>query len=177
MRTKYATYLLFLLGFFLLITIFRLQLDPSYLIFWIGGIIGVYLPDVDQLVYVYFLRPHELSSVRAVKMIGKGQVKEASAFLRGTSVERSKLIFHSALFQIVFAAFAFLVVSSTGSLLGTGLVIGFLLHILIDQLSDLMDREKLDLWFSEVSIDLNKQQATVYWFLNLSYLVMLGFVF
>jgi hypothetical protein len=177
MRSKYATYLLFLLGFFLLISIFRGWVDLNYLVFWIGGLLGVYLPDIDQLVYVYLLRPHELSSQRATKMIGKGQVKEAASFLRGTTTERKKLIFHSALFQLVFAAFAFLVTSSSGSMLGNGLVLGFLLHILVDELSDLMEYDNLDLWMGNLSIDLNKQQATVYWFSNLIFLIILGFVF
>jgi hypothetical protein len=103
-------------------------------------------------------------------------VKGAASFLRGTSTERKKLIFHTALFQIVFGVFAFFVASSGGSLLGTGLVLGFLLHILVDQLADLMEHDNLHLWTTNFSFDFNKQQATVYWFANLVFLLVLGFV-
>lgn len=177
MRSKYVTYLLFMLGLFLLITVFRRWIGIEYLLFWFGGLIGVFLPDIDQLIYVYALRPHELSSQRAAKIIAKGNVKHAVGFLRVTSQERGKLVFHTILFQLLFATFAFLVVSSSGSLLGTGLVLGFLLHLLIDQIIDLMDDDDLDVWFVHVKAKLSKQQATLYWFGHLALLLILSFLF
>jgi hypothetical protein len=55
-------------------------------------------------------------------------------------------------------------------------VLGFLLHILVDQLADLMEHDNLHLWTTNFSFDFNKQQATVYWFANLVFLLVLGFV-
>src|SRR3989344_5260220 len=152
--------------FFALITLFRQLLDLSYLSFWIGGLVGAVLPDIDHLIYVYFLKPQELTSQRVFRMVSKGDLNNTYQLLRSTTDERKKLIFHNALLQVVFVVFAYLVISSSANLFGQGLVLGFLVHLVVDQFVDLTKMDTLSGWFSNISINFDKTGYTLYWIVN-----------
>lgn len=107
--------------------------------FWIGGIVGNFLPDLDHLIYAYFLRPHELTSQRVGYLVGQRRLIDGLRLLAVTRSERTKLIFHTAGFQLIFLVLTFLVVTSSGSLLGRGVVLAFFLHLLVDQAIDFME--------------------------------------
>lgn len=176
MKSKLFIHLGFLFAFLVFATVIKQWFSLIYLPFWIGGFLGIFLPDMDHLIYIYFLRPHEVTSQRATRMLTRQEFSGATALLASTSPERKSLIFHSAFFQVVFALFAFFVVSSTGSFLGRGIVLAFMLHLIVDQLIDLLERDTLDGWFMQLRMTLDKEKATFYWFANLILLVIFGFV-
>ncbi len=170
------THFIFAVGYFVLLTFFKQWFSLDYAAFWIGALVGTLLPDIDHLIYIYVLRPHELTSQRAVRMLSKGDVQRTFSLLSSTGEERKKLIFHSALFQIVFVLFAFFVVSSSANLFGRGLVLAFLLHLAVDQFVDLMQSSSLDRWFEGLTIKLDKQRSTFYWVAHLLLIFYFGFV-
>ncbi len=112
-----------MIAFFALITVYKGLYDLYYLPFWIGGIIGTILPDVDHLIYIYVIKPTDLSSQRVASYINKRDVKSAVRVLYESRIERVSLIFHTAHFQLIFLVLAFLVVTSSGSPLGRGIVL------------------------------------------------------
>lgn len=177
MRKQLLLYYASFLIFFLLISLFRQWLSPVYLAFWIGGALGAILPDVDHLIYVYFLKPHELTSQRATRMISRGQLVSTFNLLASTRSERTGLIFHTATFQIVFAIFTFFVLSSSSSLLGRGIVLAFSLHLLIDQYLDFKQQGSLSNWFKNIDFNLNQDKAVFYWTGLAILLVLFGFLF
>ena len=176
MKSKFFIHLGFAIALFVFVTVFKQWFSLEFAPFWIGGLVGVFLPDVDHLIYVYVLRPHELTSQRATRMIIRQELSSAAGLLASTTPERKGLIFHSALFQQVFNLFAFFVVTSTGSHLGRGIVLAFLLHLLVDQLVDLMERDNIDGWFMQIRVAMDKQKATLYWVANLVLLLIFAFV-
>ncbi len=99
---------------------------------------GTLLPDLDHILYVYLLRPQEYVSQRFNHMIGQRDLWGSLSLLAETRNERTKLIFHTALFQVIFLVFAFLVVTSSGSVLGRGIVLAVVLHLIVDEVVDLM---------------------------------------
>lgn len=133
-----------------------------YLPLWIGGIIGTFLPDVDQLIYVYFLRPTDLTSQRVNQMNSSGDFKNSASLLYSTRTERSFLVFHTVLFQVVFYILSFLVVSSSSSFLGRGLVLGFLLHLFIDQIKDLRSYGNINNWFRNLPVTLDRDRTRIF---------------
>ncbi len=143
--------------------------------FWVGGIVGNFLPELDHFIYIYFLRPHELTSQRVSYMLGRKEILRSLNLLAGTRSERTKLIFHTAGFQLIFLVLTFLVITSSGSLLGRGLVLAFSLHLLIDQVVDLVETGNLDNWFRELPITLNNELRKGFFILML--LVFLVFAF
>lgn len=176
LRKEIITHFAFLISFFTLITLFRSWYDLFYLPFWIGGIIGTVLPDLDQFIYVYFLRPTDLSSQRTYSLIQQKNLKAAMRVMATTRTERKYLIFHTAHFQLIFLILAFLVVTSTGNVLGRGIVLGTSLHLIIDQVVDFMETGRLDNWFRQFQLRLDEEQKKWYLGFNILALFVFGFL-
>lgn len=176
MRKEILIHSISFIAFFALITILHKSFTPVFIMFWIGGVVGTLLPDIDHLIYVYFLKPHELTSQRTSHLINQGALEQGVNLLVATSSERTNMIFHSLWFQIVFLALTFWVVSSTGSLFGHGLVLAFSLHILTDQLKDFLQNQNLNSWFVNSPIKLPREQQLFYLLGVGAILLFLGFL-
>jgi hypothetical protein len=147
---------------FFVITLLRRWFDIPYALFWFGGIVGTALPDIDHLIYVYYLRPHELTSQRVQYMAQKADIKRTLELLATTRSERKNLIFHTAWFQIFFLVLMVWIMTSSSNLFGRGLVLAFSLHLVVDQLVDLMHLGNLDTWFRQLPIKWDKEKLTLY---------------
>jgi hypothetical protein len=123
----------FLISFFILFSLLKGWLKFSYWPFWLGGLIGSLLPLLDHLVYVFFLAPQELSSQRAIYLIRNKNFTGALRLLIETRQERKNLVFHSNTFLVVISILTFWILSSSGSLIGTGLVLGAVIYLLVDR--------------------------------------------
>lgn len=177
MRNRVLSYPIFLVAFFIFVSIWRGWFDLEFVPFWIGGLIGVFLPDVDQLVNAYFLKPNASDSRKTVSMIKEGKVGNVYMDMLNKRVSNKDLVFHNVLFQIVFSIFAFFVVSSGGSLLGSGIVLGFMLHLVVDQLTDKFELGNIADWFSTVRVNLSSRDQSFYLFFNVVVLFVFGFLF
>ena len=181
MKKEISVHFFAYFAFFILISLIRgwWSLDPAQMLpfvpFWLGGILGTVLPDVDHLIYVYFLRPQELTSQRVDFMTSNGNVKGAISLLYSTRSERTHLIFHTAFFQIIFFILTFLVVTSSSGLFGRGLVLAFCLHLLVDQLVDLRSMGSLVNWFRNIPVTLDTNQQR--WYVGIVGLGLLLFAF
>ena len=133
MKREVLVHFSFWFAFFVFITLIKGWFSLSYWPFWVGGIVGTVLPDIDHFLYVLFLQPQELTSRRVSYMLGKREIWQAIRLLYDTRSERSNLIFHTITFQLIFAVLTFWVMTSSASLFGRGLVLAFSLHLLIDR--------------------------------------------
>ena len=176
MKKEVLIHFLFLIALFALVTLVKDWFDLIYLPFWFGGILGTILPDVDHLIYVYMLAPKEQTSQDVAGLISKSDWKASLTLLASTRSERTNLIFHTAHFQILFLAFALLVITSSGSLLGRGLVLAFLLHLLIDEVVDFIETGNLSNWFNKIQVSLDKEQMQWYLIANIVVLLIFGFL-
>lgn len=176
MKKEIAIHFVVLVFFFLVISVFKRYFALSFWPFWVGGLVGTMLPDVDHLIYVYFLRPHELTSQRVDYMVNRRDYIGTLQLLYTTRSERTHLIFHSALFQGIFLVLAFLVMTSSGSVFGEGLVLAFLLHLVVDQGVDLIKTDNLNNWFRQVPIVLDQNRATLYFLSMLLTVLFFGIV-
>lgn len=94
-----------------------------------GVFLGWLLPLVDHVIYCATY-PHELSAVRFWNLIRGGKWGEGVRLLSQTSHERRRLVLHSILFQVVFFLFGLWVVTSSGNIVGSGVVLGAMLSFL-----------------------------------------------
>jgi hypothetical protein len=173
MKKEIFVHFAFLISLLILISIARGYLSISYWSLWLGGIIGTILPDLDHFLYVYFLRPQELTSQRVGLMMGKRDIWGSLEMLAETRSERTKLIFHTATFQIIFLILTFFVLSSSGSIFGRGLVLAFSLHLLVDQAVDITSGGTGN-WFKNFPISLaGKEKA--YLIVNIFLLLLFSF--
>lgn len=151
-----------------------LEANLSYWPLFVGGFIGMLLPDVDHVIYIYYLRPYEVTSQRVMYQAQKGNLKSSWDILSSTREERVNLILHTILFQVVFVILSFLVVTSSVSLLGLGLVLAFLLHLLVDQILDLNQNGNIQNWFKNIPIILDKLETNIYLIANAIIILVFG---
>lgn len=141
MKKEFVNHSIFFFSFFVLVTLIKQYFSWIHLMFWAGGLIGTILPDVDHLLYVLVFKPIELTSQRVNYYLKAKQYKEGLKLLYDTRLERKDLIFHNFNFLAIFAILTFWVVSSSGSLFGRGLVMGFWLHLCVDYLKRYLEGE------------------------------------
>jgi len=174
MKREVFLHFSFWFSFFVLITLVNRFFNLSYWSFWLGGIIGTILPDIDHLIYIYFLQPQDLTSQRANYMLQKREWKKTLGLLYITRSERMGLIFHTVTFQLIFLVLTFWVVSSSASLFGKGLVLAFSLHLLIDQIVDLMELESFANWQKNLPFEIEIDKAKIYWLAILIVTILMG---
>jgi len=175
MRRELFLHFSFWFAFFIFITLVRQYINLNYWPFWIGGLLGVFLPDIDHIIYVYFVQPQELTSQRVGYLMDKKEVKRSVELLYETRSERRGLIFHTIFFQIIFLVLTFWMMSSSGSLFGQGLVLSFALHLSVDQIVDLTEMGNLSNWFKNLPFSLDLKQSQIYWLTSTALVVLFGF--
>ena len=176
MKREIYLHTVFYISFFVFITIFQKYFDVSYWVFWIGGLFGTILPDIDHLLYLY-LKPQELTTQRAQFYWDRNEIKRIFTLLYETRGERRGLIFHSVLFQLIFLVLTFWIVTSSGSLFGKGMVLAFSLHLLIDQIADIVELRSFDNWTKGINYQFDLQKAKLYWLGVLILVLILGLFF
>jgi hypothetical protein len=133
--------LAFLISLLILTSVVKKWLSLAYWPYWLGGLIGLVLPSLDHIVYVFFQRPYELTPQRVRALWEQKNYRGAILLLYQTRSERTNLIFHSLLFQAIFVILTFWVVSSSGSPIGRGVVLSFYLNLLLDEITNPIRRE------------------------------------
>ena len=176
MKKEALVHFLFLFAFFVFVSIKRDLFTFYHLPFWLGGIVGTILPDLDHLLYAFFLRPQELLSQRAKYLVKNKEYKRVIELFIDTRYERTTQIFHTVTFQLIFLVLTFLIVTSSGSIFGTGLVLAFSLHFLVDQIVDFFEMDTLDTWFRQIPVKAEKDKQVIYWLLILFLLLLIAFV-
>lgn len=162
MKKELFIHFAFWISFFIIVSIFRNYLSFGYWQFWVGGVIGTILPNIDHLIYVFFLNPQELTSQRVSFLLKRKEIFRIFSLLSETRSERKNLIFHTFVFQIIFIIVTFLVFSSSTSLIARGIVLAFSIHLLVDQSIDMSELKNLNNWGKLSSEDLNYRNSIIY---------------
>lgn len=101
-----------------------------------GWVLGWLLVEAEGLFYVYVTNPHELNSQRVQAEIAKKNWRGAWDLLESTKHEHKKLPIRNILTVFVITGLGIWVVTSSGSFLASGLVLGFLVRLLSEILTD-----------------------------------------
>ncbi len=139
LRKEFFGHLLITLVWLSLISVLRWQWQSNLVFLWLGGLLGTFLLDIDHLLYSLVVYPHHLTSMRVRHLLEQRRLREAFVLLGNTREERIRLNFHNALFQSIFYLICFFVLTSTGSLFGAGLILAMALHLLKDELWNLLE--------------------------------------
>lgn len=152
----------FWFSFFVLISLVKHHFNLGYWPFWLGGVFGTLLPDIDHLIYVFFLSPQELTSQRVNFLLGRREIKRLIELLYETRTERRGLVFHTIFFQLIFLALTFFIMTSSVSIFAKGLVLAFALHLSVDQIIDLTGLKNLDNWKRYLPFDLDSRKSVIF---------------
>lgn len=163
------------LAWLTVVTLLRWHWDWSLLFFWLGGLVGFLLLDLDHIIYALVLYPQELVSLRIQHFLKERRFRETAELIVETDKERTKLAFHNALFQVVFFVFCFFILTSTDNWFGKGLAMAMALHLLQDEMVCLLKEQDEFLYqrlFDQfnVKVSLNHQRFFVIFML----LIFLG---
>lgn len=148
----------------IVLTILGWQLKFSLVFLWIGLFLGNFLYHLDHLIYCLIQAPYEFTAQRIKRMIEQKQYRQSLDLLMGSEGERKKTIFHSVVFQVGLVVACFLILTSSSSLLGKGMVMGLLLHSLVEQGSALVKRETIDDWFWQIKAQIPQTTQAIYFF-------------
>lgn len=178
-RKEILNNLLLVLIWLLVVTLLRWDWQWNLLLFWLGGILGVFLFNLDHLFYFLVISPHELTSQRFQRLLEQKKFKEALVLMFDTTTERYRLPFHNALFQVILLVLCFFVLTSTNNLFGSGLVMGMMLHLLKDEVGELLSKqeERLKKWlFWQVNFEVSFDQQKLFVILMVLFFVALNFL-
>lgn len=147
LNSEIVSHLLVTIIYFLLISLFHFKLDINLFWLWLGAFGGTFLLDIDHLLYWFVVHPEKEDSQQAKALLKFRNYKGMYRILLAFHATHTRLIFHTALFQIVLFILAFYVISSGGSFFGSGLVMAACLHLLKDEWQDYQkDKERLADW-------------------------------
>lgn len=112
------------------------QMRIEFLLFWLGLIVGSFTLYFELFVSAYLVSPQASVTQKAKEILKQRKFKEVFEFALTHQQKQQQPILHSATFQIALAILAFYVITSTTSLFNSGLVLGMALHLIIDEIAD-----------------------------------------
>ena len=139
---------------------------------------GIVCLDSDYLFQVFLVQPELALSQEAKKIWKEKRYPEAIGLVFSRSSEIKSTIFHTIFFQVIFYAFSFFVLTSSGSVLGQALVLTALLHLLKEQIEQLRQKGQLsEFWFNKLNVNLPPQRQKIYvGIMTLIFLIFTTFV-
>lgn len=111
---------------------FSFESWEQYMLFVIGVFIGFVLLFLDRLLHVFFIAPETELSQEVRAAWHQHHVGRVVQILSSAKTAQEKLVTRSVFFFITYVALALYVLTSTGSHLGMGVILGLGLHYCID---------------------------------------------
>ena len=85
MRKEIINHLIYFAGYFVFLTIVNSLYSLNYWPLYIGGLVGLFMPNIDHLLHVFVLKPQELTSMRVTALFKNKQIKKHQLRLNETS--------------------------------------------------------------------------------------------
>ena len=120
----------------------------------LGWVIGYLLTEIDDLFYAYICNPEDEVCQRVKTHIAAADWRRARELLVTTRGERQNLPIHNILTGLVVAAMGVWVVSSSGSLIASGAVLGLTTRLWIGALTE----KNFQKWYWMFAREFSKQE-------------------
>lgn len=175
LKKEISSHFLVTLLWLAVISLLRWYLRWNLLWLWSGALVGTFLIDIDHIIYWFFTYPEKQDSKIAKVLWQKRDFKGLLLLLERYHDTHTRLIFHSALFQVIFLLFSFYIFTSSGSLFASGLVAGINLHLLKDEWEEYFEKKysHLNEWlFWQIKREISFAEQKIFVYLML--LVFLG---
>lgn len=137
----------------------------------IGWIIGYLLAEIDHLFYVLVCNPQELSCMRVRNEIANRRFGSAWRMLKSTSAERTRLPVHNILTLALVAGMGIWMVTSSSSLLASGIVMGLSVRLV----TELWQETNYDKWYWLFARQFNISEHNVIRWVLTGLIVLQGF--
>lgn len=148
-RSEVFSHLLVTFIYFFLVSVLRWELNWGLLTLWLGALFGAFFLDIDHLLYWFITHPEEESSREASGVIGgirgtgniRGKIVLIYQLLQRAHESHTRLIFHSAIGQVILFILAIYIITSGGSIFGSALIMAVNLHLLKDEWTDFVEKK------------------------------------
>jgi hypothetical protein len=130
----------------LVLALLRWQWDVTLVFLVVGVFMGWGMIYVDRLIQAFLVRPHEHLSEYVKHKLREHQFWEVVQLLRERGDEQRRLVMRSVIFMAAWIPVAIFVLTSTGSMLAVGLVMGMGLYLLVEVWRDWSNWERLREW-------------------------------
>jgi len=161
-KKEFYSHLLVTFIYFISISFFNIRLGFGLILLWLGALVGTFLLDIDHLLLCLDSSNKTWWAEKSRYLWNKKRYKEVIFYLGETHLEHRTLTFHSALFQPILLLLAFFVLTSTGSLFGSGLVMSLNLHLLKDEWQCFLTEGRLDWLFWQIKGRINQRGEKIY---------------
>jgi len=148
--------------YFGFISLFNFRLGFGLFLLWVGALLGTFLLDLDHILFGLDPSNKTWWAEKFRFLWQKKDFKEAICHLVETHLEHNRLIFHSVLFQPILLFLAFFVLTSTGSLCGSGLVMSMNLHLLKDEWECFLEDRDINWLFWPIKRKIDKKGQKIY---------------
>ncbi|MDP3954815.1 MAG: hypothetical protein Q8Q15_00440 [bacterium] len=118
-----------------LVTLLGRHFQPEFLFFWLGVIGGVFVLYFDPLFTAYFGSAITSSTQEIKQLIEQKKFPAAVGKIFVEHKTQEQPILHSAFLQCILMLLSFYVITSSGSLLGSGLIMGMVIHLLQEEIA------------------------------------------
>lgn len=155
---------------------FKVKYPFWLILFGLGGILGTFILEAESIIYCIFLEPEQPVSKDVSDLLANKNLRGALSEIKARKAEIRTKIFHTYLFQVIFAVLTFYVLTSTASALASGICLFAFLHLMKDQIYELSHHQGFSYgWagFLGVTISENLQK---YWVTG-GVLIFLYFIF
>ncbi|RJR23419.1 hypothetical protein C4578_04260 [Candidatus Microgenomates bacterium] len=139
-----VSHLLFTFVYFIFVSLFK-GFDLNIIWLWLGALLGTFLLDLDHLVYWFLTHPEKEDSIQARQFYKAKNYKALYGLLQGWHHTHTRLVFHTATFQVILFVLAFYIISAGGSIFGSALIMSVNLHLLKDEWFDYFKKGKAGL--------------------------------
>lgn len=113
---------------------------------WFGAVLGMFLLDIDHLLYWWYFHPEKEDSKEAKSIWNQSGLKFKEKLKKLYNLGQkfhnthNRLMFHSAIFQVVLLLLSFYILTSGGNIFASGLIMSINLHLLKDEWTDFFER-------------------------------------
>jgi hypothetical protein len=118
---------------------------------WLGWVIGMVLAlglsIFDRLLYVFWLKPYEQLSIQIQYWIKRRDVVAAWSLLAERGNEQTRLVLRSAGFAILWPVLMIYVLTTTGSIVAVGIMVGLGLDLVVSIIADWEKPQQIASWF------------------------------
>ena len=98
----------------------------------VGWGIGHWLADIDHLFYALVCNPQELSCMRVRNELANRRWRSAWQMLKSTAPERTRMPVRNVLTGLIVSVMAIWVVTSSGSMIASGVAVGLGVRLLLE---------------------------------------------
>lgn len=139
-----------ILPYMVISSLFIWYIGINLIYWWIGGLIGFFILDIDHLLDIYFIHPDTEYGKKIIKSVKNTDWKGAWSEMLSTVDQRPQLVMHSLIFEIIVAILGLYVVTSDHTFLGQALILSLMLRIVSEQVREYMHLNNIDTWLWQI---------------------------